>query len=194
MGASAQSLQELAEGGLGRRLVFDRFAAVNFSDGFDLLGFFILLAFEGVTRVADGAAKVTEFVEFKDFIAKAAQHGDQGEGFFGVELGAENGLGEARGHDLEADFRDLGGVVAEEVGESILVQASLDEEGLVGAPLAIAAASGPIRDIAGSDSDAAFVEGLDDFVVGYGVGEHAIDHVALEFGQAGDFAIACFGF
>ncbi len=102
------------------------------------------MPFELIARVADAAADVAEFVEFKDFIANAAEHGDQGEAFFGVEGGAEDGLGEAGGHDLEADFREPGGVVVKEIDEGILVQAGLHEESLVGAPLAVAAAGGPI--------------------------------------------------
>jgi len=35
-----------------------------------------------------------------------------------------------------------------------------------------------------------FVEGADDFGMGDIVAEHAVDHVAFEVGEAGDFAVA----
>ena len=198
-GYGTQLVQELANGLWRWRrvnvVIFDGFAAENFADGFDLLGVFSLFALKQVARIADGAAAVAELVEFKDFVADPAEHGEDGEGLFGVEVvGAKEDLREAGGHDLEADFRESGGVRVEEVGECILLEAGVEDEGLVEAPLVVAAAGGPIGDVAGSDFEAAFGEGLSDFVVGDGVGEHAVDHIAFEFGEAGDFAVARFGF
>ena len=47
-------------------------------------------------------------------------------------------------------------------------------------------------DVALGDVKAAFIEGHDDFVVGQIVGEHAVDHVAFEFREVGDLAVARF--
>ncbi len=172
----------------------DGFAAVSLAQDFDGIGDFVLLAFELVAGVADGTADIAELLKLKDLIADAAEHGDDGKGLLRVELAAENGLGKAGGGELKADFGELGRVVVEEVDEGILVKAGLDEECLVEAPLAVAAAGGPIGDIAGSNFEAALGKGVGDFVVGDGVSEHAADHVALNFGQASDSAVASFGF
>ena len=191
----SQSVQDLAEGEFWcRRFVFNWFAAVDFSQGFELFCVFLFLAFELVARVADEAAAVAEFVEVEDFTAEAAKHSDHGEALLGVEVGAEDDLGEAGGHELEADFGEAGRVTMKEVSEGILVEAGLDEQRLVEAPLVVAAAGGPIGDITGSDFEAAFVEGLGDLVVRDGVADLSVDQAVAEFGEAGDFAVARFGF
>ena len=64
---------------------------------------------------------------------------------------------------------------------------------LLSAPFLIAAAGLPIGDIAFGNVDAELVESADDFGIREVVEEHAVDQVALEFGQAGDFAIAYAG-
>ena len=194
-GGGTESVQELAEGGLARgRLVCDGFAAVNFADGFDGLGVFLFLALELVAGVAEGTAAVAEFVEFDHFIADAAERGDQGEALLGVEVGAEDELGVAGGHDLEADFGEASGVIVKEIGEVILLEAGFEGEGLLVAPLAVAAAGDPVGDVAGGEFEAAVGQGGGDGGMGDGVGEHVVDQVAFEFRQVGDFAVAGFGF
>ena len=108
-------------------------------------------------------------------------------------LGEE--LGEASGGELEADFGELAGVIfAEELEEIILGDPAFEDAVLFKAPLAIAAAGFPIGDVPLSDAEPNFVESVDDFLVGNVIAQHAADHVALEFRQAGDFAIAGPGF
>src|SRR5258708_6676468 len=51
-------------------------------------------------------------------------------------------------------------------------------------------AGGPVGNVALGDGEADFVEGGDDVFIGDGVPEHAANHVAFEFGEAGDAAIA----
>jgi len=179
---------------LGRwRIVFVDFAAIKPADMFDGFFVFSLLALELTARIAKGAAAVAEFLEFEEFVADAAEHDDDGAGLFEVEAGAQEELGVTGGDHLEADFGQFGGVVAEEVGEGILLESGFEEEGLFVAPLAVAAAGGPVGDVARGELEAALLEGAGDFLVGDGVGEHVVDHVAFEFGQVGDFAVARFG-
>ena len=94
------------------------------------------------------------------------------------------------GGELEADFRELAGVLfAEEVHERILAGAVFKDLFLIFEPIEVAA-TGPIGDVAGGDGAADFIEGLDDVGVGGAVGEHLVDEVALEFGEASDIAAA----
>src|SRR5205823_14410109 len=48
----------------------------------------------------------------------------------------------------------------------------------------------PVRDIAPGGLNLEFVQGSDDFRIRDIVVEHAVDQVALEFGETGDFSIA----
>ena len=96
---------------------------------------------------------------------------------------------------MKADFGKLAGVVfAEVLGKVVLEKAGFERAVLLDAPVAIAAARFPIRDVAFGDGDAVFVESADDFGMGNVVAEHAIDQVALSVREAGDFASAGFGF
>lgn len=61
---------------------------------------------------------------------------------------------------------------------------------MVVAPFLVAAAGFPIGDVALGDGVAEVVERGDDVFVGDAVIEHVIDEVALEFGEAGDDAVA----
>jgi hypothetical protein len=98
---------------------------------------------------------------------------------------------ELGGGDLKADFGKLLGVVfAEVIGEVILEVREAELVLLLGAPFLITAASAPVGDIAFIDGDVALGKSPDDFGIGNVVVEEFVDHVAFEFGQAGDFAVA----
>jgi len=98
---------------------------------------------------------------------------------------------ELGGGDLKADFRQLLGVVfAEVIGEMILEVREAELVFLLGTPFLVTAASAPIGDIAFSDGDVALGKSPDDFGIGNVVVEEFVDHIAFEFGQAGDFAVA----
>jgi hypothetical protein len=49
-----------------------------------------------------------------------------------------------------------------------------------------------LRDVTFGDLKAAFLEGEDDSGMGQIVREHAVNHVAFEFGKVGDLAVAGF--
>lgn len=102
----------------------------------------------------------------------------------------EEDLGEAGGGGLEADFGQLGGIVAAEViNQVVLIQTVLEDQVLLATPLEVTA-SGPIRDIALRGVKTGVVERSDDVFVRDAIGDHAIDHVALEFGEGSDSALA----
>ena len=83
-------------------------------------------------------------------------------------------------------------MATEEIGEVVLEAAEFERALLGGAPFVIAAVSFPVGDVALGDLKAAFIECVDDFVVGQIVGEHAVDHIAFEFREVGDFAVSGF--
>ena len=96
--------------------------------------------------------------------------------------------GEAGGGGLKAHFGQFGGIVAAEMIEKvILVEAVLEDKVLVEAPFEITA-GGPVGDVTFSNVETAFIEGEDDVFVVDAVAEHAVDHVALKFWEAGDAA------
>ena len=74
--------------------------------------------------------------------------------------------------------------------EVVLEEAGFQGAVLLVAPLAIAAACLPVRNVARGGCDTVFGEGVGDFGMGNVVAEHAIDHVADRVGKAGDFAVA----
>ena len=99
--------------------------------------------------------------------------------------------GQLGGGDLETDFGELLGIVlAEVIGEVVLEMREADLVVLLDAPFVVTAAGAPVGDIAFGDGDSAFGECPDDFGVGNVVVEEFVDHIAFEFGQASDFAIA----
>lgn len=111
-------------------------------------------------------------------------------GAIGLEGFLEENVREASGGDLKADFGQFGGIVAaKEIQELILVEAVLEDMFLGVLPFEVTAGS-PIGDVAVIDGVASLVEGGDDVFVGDRIPEHAVDHVALEFGEAGDAAVA----
>jgi len=96
-------------------------------------------------------------------------------------------LGDSRGSGLEADLGQLGGVVAAKmIDQLILVQPVLEHEIMFEAPLEMAA-SGQLemlRSVTVKPSSSR----RDDVLVRDAVAEHAVDHVALDFGETSDAA------
>lgn len=103
-------------------------------------------------------------------------------------------MGELSSDELEANFGELGGVGrAEMFDEVVLEEASFKCAVLLGAPIAIAATSFPVRDVALGGCDTVFGERFGDFGMGDVIAKHAVDHVANGMGKASDFAVAGFG-
>jgi hypothetical protein len=155
---------------------------------------FPVLLFDGFGTFAHGtSAIVAILLEPEDFTTETAERADDAQVL--VEVGFEitrfdEQFGEGGGSELEADFRELAGVLfAEEVHEGILASTVFEDLFLIVEPIEIAA-PGPVRDVAGRDGAADFIEGLDDVGVSGAVGEHLVDEVALEFGEASDIAVA----
>src|SRR5436190_17195719 len=143
----------------------------------------------------DGVVAV--FLQSADVSGEAAEHVHN----LGIVLGVGSELldgggiqqhgGELGGGDLKAYLGDLGGVVlAEVIGEIILQVGELKLALLFGAPFLIAAASFPIGDVAFSDRNSFLVESSNDFGMGKVIVEHAVDQVALQFRETGDFTVA----
>jgi hypothetical protein len=173
------------------------FGAVSVANGFEgLVGF----AFEefGVVFLSEFfGGLVTVFLEDVNLAGEAAEDADGAGEFFGsvVELlagfGFEEELGEFGGDELEADFGELGGVAGAEVCEEIVLKETGFEGAVLSdAPVAIAAASFPVGDVAGGNSEIEFFEGLDDLGMRDVVAEHAVDHVTDGVRESGDFAVA----
>jgi hypothetical protein len=151
-----------------------------------------------VIVAAEGAAGVVPvFLKRGDFAIEAAEdvhHFGKGAeiGFdvFGVGSFLNEDLGEAGGGGLEADFRELGsGVAAEVIEHRILIQAILENDLLIEPPFQITTC-GPVGYVALCDAETQFVKGFDNVLVGDAVPNHAVDHVALEFGEGSDAAFA----
>jgi hypothetical protein len=161
-----------------------------------------VLFFDGFgTFFHGGSAIVPVLLEPEDFTTQTAEGADDAEVLVevGFEIsGFDEQFGEGSGSELETDFRKLAGVLfAEEIHEGILANAVFEDVFLIFEPIEIAAA-GPIGDVASGDGAADFIKGLDDVWVGGALGEHLVDEVALEFGEASDIAVAAmfagFGF
>jgi hypothetical protein len=177
--------------GIGRRVAVEPLS-------FDGIVLFDIFDADRVVLAAEGAAGVVAlFLGRGDLAVKAAEEVNEFrviiELSFGV-VGAgeflEEDLGEAGGGGLKTDFGKLRGVVAaQEIQEVILAEAILEDGLLFEAPFEIAA-GGPVGDVSLGDGEIVVGEGGDDVLVGNGVPEHVVDHVALEFGEAGDAAIA----
>lgn len=109
-------------------------------------------------------------------------------------VGLQQSQGELGSGNLETDLGQLGGIVfTNVVREMVLEMRKLELAFLFVAPFLVSAASLPVGDVAFSGLNLEFFESTDDLAVGSVVVEHAIDHVALEFGQTGDFAVADVG-
>jgi hypothetical protein len=178
----------------------DVFRAENFAGEFDFF-FEVPLDAVGIVFLAEGfGVLVAVALEVEDLAGESAEGPDGAREFIGIGsellsgLGFKEVFGEFGGGELEADFGELGGLGGAEVfGEVVLAEAVLDSAVLLGAPVAIAAAGFPIGDVALGDVVAVFAEGIFDSGMGNIVAEHAVDHVAFEVGEAGDFAIPNFG-
>lgn len=127
------------------------------------------------------------FVEGIDYPGVFIGVGEEHGGGFGIhEDGSELG-----GGNLKADFRELLGIVfTQVVGEVILEVSDAELVFLLGTPFLVTAASAPVGDIAFGDGDAALCQSPDDLGIADIIVKELIDHVALGFGQAGNFSVA----
>lgn len=175
-------------------------SAVNLAGNFDV---FLVVAFDAGRKVVPaefGGGVVAVFLEGVDLGGQAAEKGEEtgifigGSGELVPVFGINEEAGDLGGGELEADLGQLGGVGnAEVLGEIVLEQAGIEGTIVFLAPFFIAATGFPVGNIAPGDLEAMFIQGTDDFVVGDIVAEHAIDHVAFEVGEPGNFAISGFG-
>ena len=177
------------------------FGRGNLADAFDI--FYFLMTMKRESAAAARAADIfitivlqlfeadRTFIESIDDPGEFVRVGEERGGRLRVhEEGSELG-----GGDLKADLRQLLGVVfAEVIGEMILEMSEAKLVLLFGTPFLVTAASAPVGHVAFGDCDVALGKGPDDFGIGNVVVEEFVDHVAFEFGQAGDFAVAGFGF
>ena len=178
---------------------FAGFGAIDFAEVLDVV---LVLAFQafGVDRAAEGVGLVIAvFLEGLDFAGEPALEVDELRIFLRVgdelthEVGAEQERGEGGGGRLEADLREIAGVMpAEEPGEVVLERAELEGLLLGSPPFLVAATGFPVGNIARGDMKAAFLDGRGDSFVRQVIGKHAIDQVAFEGGEVGDFAVAGF--
>src|SRR2546421_11897228 len=77
--------------------------------------------------------------------------------------------------------------------EEILLRETIGEGAvLLRCPLFVATTRFPIGNVAFGDVDAVLIKRADDLFVGDVIAKHAVDHVALNEGEAGDFTIADF--
>ncbi len=84
---------------------------------------------------------------------------------------------------------ERGIIAADEIQHVILLKAIFEDMFLGEGPFEVTA-GGPIGNVPLSDCEVGFIEGADNIFVGNAIPEHAVDHVALEFGEAGNPAIA----
>jgi hypothetical protein len=190
---------EVAVGNIGFLTALSVFGAHDLADALDLL---LILALEELRAIlgAEGPGGVIAvFLQGLDFPREAALEFDELRVFlrvgeeFAHEVGPEEDSGEAGSGGLETDLGEFGGVMApEELGEVVLEGAELEGVRLGGGPFLVAAAGFPVRDVTFGDPKAAFLEGEDDSGMGQIVREHAVNHVAFEFGEVGDPAVAGF--
>jgi hypothetical protein len=172
------------------------FGAVSVAGAFEIFFDFAFEAFRIVFGAKFTGGIVAIFLEAVELAREPAENVDGGRKFFGVdcELFADvrlkKELGELGGDELKADFGELRSVGrAEMFQEIVLEESSLNGPVLFGAPIAIAAAGFPVRNVAWSGCDTVFGEGIGYFRMRDVVAKHAIDHVADGIGKAGDFAV-----
>jgi hypothetical protein len=190
---------EVPVGNVGVPNAVSDFGAHDLADILDLLLVLTLEPFGAIAAAEGVGGGVAVFLEGLDFAGEAALEFDELGVFVGVgdefahEVGPEEDGGEGSRGGLETDFGEFGGVMAtEKLGEVVLEGAEFEGVLLGGAPFLVAAASFPVGDVTFGDVKAAFLEGGDDFAAGQIVREHAVNHVAFEFGEAGDLAVAGF--
>ena len=176
------------------------FGAVNVAGDFEVFFNFAFEAFRVVFMAKFAGGIVAIFLKPIELAIETAKGVNGERKFFGVggqlfaSVWLEEELGELGGGELNADFGELGGVIgAEMFDEVVLEEAGFDGAILRDAPVAIAAAGFPVRNVALGGCDTVFGERVGDFGMGDVVTEHAIDHVADGVGKASDFASAGFG-
>ena len=107
----------------------------------------------------------------------------------GLGMSGQEELAEMGGGDLEAGRREVDVVVVgQDVEDGFFANAVGSEAFLVQEPILVAALV-PVGDVASGDGVAELSQGGDDFFVGDTVFEHAVDEVAVGFGEGGDFAV-----
>jgi hypothetical protein len=151
----------------------------------------VVLGTKGLTGI------VAKLLSGGDFAIEAAEEVDEPgvvvEVSFGVLGGGqflEEELREASGGGLESDFGYFRGIIApEEVEKVVLVEAVLEDSLLFEPPFEVASGS-PVGDVSFVDGEAGIVEGGHDVFVRDVVPEHAVDHVAFEFGEGSNAAMA----
>jgi len=174
------------------------FGAIDVASGLDLRFVFPPDPF----RVEIGAeflgAVIPVFLQLMNLAGQAAENGDGTGVFFGIAgelllgLRSEEEFGDVSGGELQANLGKLAGVAfAEKFEEIVLAEVCLESALLFHAPLLVTTASLPVGNIAGSDVNLVFLEGIDDFGMSEIIPQHAIDHVAFEIRQPGNFAVAC---
>jgi len=189
--------QVIAIRDIGVAGTFSNGGAISFPHNFNVLFFFTLDAF-GIMALAEFLGGIVAvFLEGLDLAGETAKGSQRTAILFGLggELlggfGPEKELDEVGGGELEADLRDLAGVVlAKVIGEVVLEQAELEGVFLLETPFFEATARFPVGDVARGDSETDVREGRGDLIIGDVVEEHAIDHVTRGFGKAGDFTVA----
>jgi hypothetical protein len=190
---------EVAVGNIGFLTALSVFGAHDLTDALDLLLILALQELRAIPGAEGPGGVIAVFLQGLDFACEAALEFDELRVFlrvgeeFAHEVGPEEDSGEAGSGGLEADLGEFGGVMApEELSEIVLEGAELEGVRLGGAPFLVAATGFPVRDVTFGDLKAAFLEGEDDSGVGQIVREHAVNHVAFEFGEVGDLAVAGF--
>jgi hypothetical protein len=158
--------------------------------------FFRIFDASWIVRTTEGTAGIIAlFLESAELAVEAAKEvhhlGESTEVGFevvGADAFLEECFGKSSRSGLEADFGEIGSVVAAEMIEQVvLVEAVLEDVVLFELPLEVTA-GGPVGDVAFGEVEIGFVESSDDIFVRDAVADHAVDHVALEFGKAGDVA------
>lgn len=180
------------QSGIGRRVAVKLLVAgcLEFVEGANAVG--VGMAAEFATGFVAQRLSGGEFaVEAAQEVNKFGVIVEMGFGVIGPGEFLEQDLGEVSGGGLEADFRELGGVVpAKKREEVILLQGIFQGLFLGEGPFEITAGE-PIGNIALGDAlETGVVEGGDDIFVGDRVPKHAIDHIALRPGKTGNAAVA----
>ena len=171
------------------------FGREDFADVFGLFKSFAAEAFGSFVDLP--RAVVAVFLEGFELEGDFAEGSEAPIVFVGVgtqELsgfGREKVLGEMDRCGLEADFGEFTGILlAKGLGEVVHAQAGLEGVFLDETPIVVAAACFPVGDIATGDGVAEFLEGADNLCRRHVIEEHAVDHVAMDFGEASDLAVA----
>lgn len=173
------------------------FSRGNFADEFDLPCVFRTRIGHSVANGRAADILVTIILEFFEPGGTFVEGIDDPGIFVGVGEERGGGLGvheegsELGSGHLEADFRELLGVMfAEVIGEVVLEMSEAALVFLFGAPFLVTAAGAPVGDIAFGDGDAALFQSPDDLGIAGIIVEELVDQVAFGFRQARDFPVA----